>query len=103
MCNWLNKFHGFYLLSIALYDTFYRLNGFAWPYEHSTSCTLAKEDYGDVVLTIEGLPKRQSVSVLKVSGQLCSDGFKRRLVFGFTVANNLGLKQLSTIVKKLHY
>ena len=30
---------------------------------------------------------------------MCSDALKRRLVFGYRVANNFGLKQLSTIVK----
>ena len=33
----------------------------------------------------EGLPERQSPSVKKVSGQLRSDTFKRRLPFSFIV------------------
>ena len=36
-------------------------------------------------IVTEGLPKRQNVSDIKVSGQMCSNVFKRRLVFSFTV------------------
>ena len=33
----------------------------------------------------KGLPERQSASFIKVSGQMLSDAFKRRLAFSFTV------------------
>ena len=41
---------------------------------------------------------RQSTSVIMVSGQMCSNAFKRSLAFSFTVIIST-LKQLSAIVK----
>ena len=37
------------------------------------------------VLATKGLPKRQSPSFIKVSGQMHNNAFKRRLAFSFTV------------------
>ena len=61
----------------------------------------AKEDYGDMVLATEGLPKRWSASVIKVSGQIHSNAVEKTSLQ--LHSNNFGLKQLSTIVKKFHY
>ena len=42
--------------------------------------------WGRTVLTTEGLPNtRQSASIIKVSGRMCSNAFKRRLAFSFTI------------------
>ena len=40
------------------------------------------------VLATEGQPKSWSTSVKKVCGRMCSDAFKRRLPFSFTVMNS---------------
>ena len=47
-----------------------------------------QEDYGNVVLAAKITLKvatRQSALVIKVSGQMCSNAFKRRLPFSFTI------------------
>ena len=43
-----------------------------------------KENLADAVLATKGLPKRQSASFIKVSGQMHSDAFKKP-AFSFTV------------------
>ena len=43
--------------------------------------------------------QERSTSVIKVSGQIHSDAFKRRLVFSFTVLKTT----FSTVVKRFHY
>ena len=45
----------------------------------------AKENKGDAILVTKGLPERQSISFIKVSEQMHSNVFKRRLAFSFTV------------------
>ena len=52
-----------------------------------------------MVLATEELPERWSASVIKVSGQMCSNTFKRRLVALQLHSNNFGLTQLATTVK----
>ena len=62
-----------------------------------------------MVLAIEGLPdssnKKMVALIIKVSRQMCSSAFKRRLVFRFTViiSANFPLLLKSLITKALEY
>ena len=58
-------------------------------------------------MTTDGLPERQSTSVIRVIGRMHSDTFKRRLVFSVIVIK-FGLKQLllsskSFVIETLQY
>ena len=53
------------------------------------------------VLATKRLPERQSASFIKISGQMCSDAFKRRPAFSFTVT--ILAKKLSATIKTFHY
>ena len=83
VCDWLNKFYGFSLLSIALYDTC--VDGRGLMNAAHCECLAKKTKVTGHYVATEGLPKRQSTSVIKLSRQMRSDSFKRRLAFSFTV------------------
>ena len=50
-------------------------------------CLPRRLKINNIVLATEGAPDllQDSTSVIKVSGQMCSDAFKRRLAFSFTL------------------
>ena len=49
----------------------------------------------------KGLPKRWSISFIKVSGRMHNDAFKKASLQFYS--NSFGLKQLSTTIKSFHY
>ena len=83
MCDWLNKFYGFSLLYITHAINKIDERGLINTAHHEHLLKKTKVTW--YVLATEGLPEQRSTSIIKVSGQIHSDAFKRRLAFSFTV------------------